>query len=154
MDSVLQPLVRNRPDDVTLRVRNGLPAGGLEGDGFELPVPREIAEACRRDEQTVGRWTRHLAPWRSSESDGPSVGAYVFNRPAPFASVTGPVAAPCQRVGPIYGCLARTGFPTIKAIISTPAIRGRLARWTPETLMPEKRTRSADQRQQYQPKDE
>src|SRR5580700_10265548 len=25
----------------------------LEGDGFELPVPREIAEACRRHEQTV-----------------------------------------------------------------------------------------------------
>jgi hypothetical protein len=45
----------------------------LEGSGFELPVPREIAEACRRHEQTVGRWTRHLAPWRSSESDGPSV---------------------------------------------------------------------------------
>jgi len=59
-----------------------------------------------------------------------------------------------EEVRPIYGCLARTGFPTIKAIISTPAIRGRLARWTPETLMPEKRTRSADQRQQYQPKDE
>jgi len=31
----------------------------LEGDGFELPVPREITEACRRHEQTVGRWTRH-----------------------------------------------------------------------------------------------
>jgi hypothetical protein len=46
------------------------------------------------------------------------------------------------------------GFPTIKAIISAPAIPGRLARWTPETLMPEKRTRSADQRQQYQLKDE
>ena len=31
----------------------------LEGDGFGLPVPREITEACRRHEQTVGRWTRH-----------------------------------------------------------------------------------------------
>jgi hypothetical protein len=45
-------------------------------------------------------------------------------------------------------------FQRIKTIISASAIPGRLARWTPETLMPEKRTRSADQRQQYQPKDE
>jgi hypothetical protein len=83
------------------------------------------------------------------------VGAYVFNQPASFPSVTGPVAALCQRVGPIYGRLRRERvFQRIKAIISAPAIPGRLARWTPETLMPEKRTRSADQRQQYQPKDE
>ena len=52
----------------------------LEGDGFEQPGPREIAEACRRHEQTVGRRTRHLAPWRSSESDGPSVGANEWAR--------------------------------------------------------------------------
>jgi hypothetical protein len=83
--------------------------------GFELPVAREIAEACRRREQTVGRWTRHLAPWRSSESDGPSVGAYVFNRPASFASVTGPVAALCQRVGPdLWPLTARTVFQPLK----------------------------------------
>ena len=35
------------------RGAEGLQTPPLEGDGFELPVSREIAEACRRHEQTV-----------------------------------------------------------------------------------------------------
>jgi hypothetical protein len=81
----------------------------LEGDGFELPVPREIAEACRRHEQTVA-----------------------ILRPGDHRKVMDHLWGPTSgaRSMATYGA---NGFPAIKAIISAPAIPGRLAQWTPKS---------------------
>jgi len=109
----------------------------------------ELAETAKAGVQTEIRWSKN----------GTAVPAVARGGPTPTSERS---ESPCD-AGPRscapWRVASRASRPPASPQVLTNARQRQKgtparARWTPETLMPEKRTRSADQRQQYQPKDE